>query len=150
MQVSGYHLTLYLPILLWRKVLESRTLIPNSGIRSKVSTNLGVHSQGVVWNSRFYNYTIFHPFRKEWRSKWVYLCSYTPGGQFFFKISWKSRGCMFEIFTQLFWFRRCRGSKNPSNMKKYTSKSSSGYELYRGMFVFLPLRCYDTKQGRSP
>ena len=53
---------------------------------------------------------------------------------------------MFEIFTQLFWFRRCRGSKNPSNMKKYTSKSSSGYELYRGMFVFLPLRCYDTKK----
>ena len=74
------------------------------GIRSKVSTNLGFHSQGVVWNSRFYNYTIFHPFRKEWRSKWVYLCSYTPGGQFFSKFHENREGACLRFLPSFFGF----------------------------------------------
>ena len=54
------------------------------------------------------------------------------------KIWWKSMRGMFEIFTPIFLFLQPRGRKIRSDTKKYISEWSSGYELYRGTWVFIP------------
>ena len=61
--------------------------------------------------------------------------------------SWsKSKGGMFEILHLLFWKNVRRHGKNWSNTIKYTWKSSSGSELYRGISVFIPRRQENIKK----
>ena len=123
---------------LCEEVLESRTLIPNSGIRSKVSTNLGFHSQGVVWNSRFYNYTIFQPFRKEWRSKWVYLCSYTPGGQFFSKFHENREGACLRFLPSFFGFGDVEVAKILQIWKNTHQNQAQDMNFTGACLIFFP------------